>query len=138
MPRRAPATSCGFSAPNDRPEREDIDAPARPRWNLAFIENELNCSDALDMRPLEKRLGGVLSRDDRGGVHFIPLYSVALHDSSGSYPVMDEHGIRFSFLSDIDQAGSNREVGGKDRSDEEGHENERANEPSGDYVFLGH
>jgi hypothetical protein len=51
---------------------------------------------------------------------------------------MDEHGIRFSFLSDIDQAGSNREVGGKDRSDEEGHENERANEPSGDHVFLGH
>ena len=27
MPCRAPAKSCGFSALNDRPEREDIDAP---------------------------------------------------------------------------------------------------------------
>jgi hypothetical protein len=84
--------------------------------------------------------------------HFILLYrrscrwmggkrlrcSVVRHDCSGSYPVMDENRIRFSFLSDIDQAGSNLEVGSEDRSDKEGHGNERANKPSGNHVFLGH
>jgi hypothetical protein len=119
---------------------------------LAFIENELNRSDALDIGPSKSDWVGCCPEVTDEGAHFIPLYrrssrwmggkwlrcSFVPHDCLGSCLIMDESGIRFSFLSDIDQAGSNFEVGGKDRSDEEGHGNERANEPSGDHVFLGH
>src|SRR6266853_3601012 len=79
-------------------------------------------------------LSTFLSLDGRKGA---PMFC-RLAQLFRAYPIMDENGIRFSFLSDIDQAGRNLEVGSKDRSNEEGRGNERANEPSGDHVFLGH